>query len=173
METVTELETIILTKNKQSSNSSETKKTIMVASPKNPSNPFSGKKKTKIEVSDDVYKEIMKADTKHAIKRGTGYLLSGGALIAIGVLTENPAALGVGVVHLIGSAANYVESGTHFVNKAIDSAYKNKPVEELDTLVKIDPSIFNTKYYDTSSKEIRDLSIKDARKESIERYKKS
>ena len=156
---------------KKQSTSDGSKKTIVVASPKNPRNPFSGKKKKKIEVSDDAYKEIMKADTKHAIKRGTGYLLNGAALIAVGVLTENPAALGVGVVNLVSSAAHYVESGTHFVNKIIDSKYKDKPVEELDTLVKMDPSIFNTKYYDTKTKEIRELSLKDARKEALDRAK--
>ena len=158
---------------KKQSTSDGSKKTLVVSSPKNPRNPFSGHKKTKIEVSDEAYKEVMKADTKHAIKRGTGYLLSGGALIAAGVLTENPVALGVGAVYLVSSAAHYVDSGTHFVNKMIDSAYKNKPVEELDTLVKVDPSIFNTKYYDTNLKEIRDLSFKDARKEVLDRAKKS
>lgn len=156
---------------KKQSKSDGSKKTLVVSSPKNPRNPFSGHKKTKIEVSDDAYKEVMKADTKHAIKRGTGYLLSGGALIAAGVLTENPIVLGVGVTYLVSSAAHYVDSGTHFVNKMIDSAYKNKPVEELDTLVKVDPSIFNTKYYDTKTKEIRELSLKDARKEAIDRAK--
>lgn len=158
---------------KKQSISDGSKKTIVVTSPKNPRNPFSGSKKTKIEVSDDVYKEVMKSDTVHSIRRGTGNLINSGLFIAAGVLTENPVVLGIGVGYLVGSAADYVNSGTHFVNKIIDSAYKNKPIEELDTLVKIDPSFFNKKYYDTNSKEIRKLSMKDARKEVLDRTKKS
>ena len=150
-------------KNKQSNNSGESKKTIMVSSPKNPHNPFSGHKKTKIEVSDDAYKEFMKSDTKHGIIRGTSNLVSGGLFIAAGVLTENPVALGIGVAHLVGSAANYVDSGTHFVNKIVDSVYKDKPVGEIDSLVKVDPSLFsNKKYYDPKTKEIVELSYKEA-----------
>lgn len=158
---------------KKQSASDGSKKTMMISSPKNPSNPFSGRKKTKIEVSDEAYKEFMKSDTKHSIRTGTGNLLNSGLFIAAGVLTENPVVLGLGVAYLVGSTASYVNAGTHFVNKMIDSAYKDKPVEELDTLVRIDPSIFNKKYYDTKSNEIRELSLKDARKESIERSKKS
>lgn len=148
---------------KKQSTSDGSKKTIMISSPKNPHNPFSGREKTKIEVSDDAYKEFMKSDTKHDIIRGTSNLVSGGLFIAAGVLTENPVALGIGVAHLVGSAANYVDSGTHFVNKIVDSVYKDKPVGEIESLIKVDPSLFgNKKYYDPKTKEIVELSYKEA-----------
>ena len=143
--------------------SSNSKKTIMISSPKNPHNPFSGRTKTKIEVSDDVYKEFMKADTKRSIIRGSSNLVTGGLYLAAGVLTENPVALGVGIAALVSSAANYVDSGTHFVNKIVDSVYKDKPVEEIDTLVKLDPTIFGKKYYDPKNKEITNLNLKQVR----------
>ena len=149
-------------KNKQSE-SDGSKKTLIFSSPKNPNNPFSGREKIKIEVSDEAYKEFMKADTKHDIIRGTTSLASGGLFIAAGILTENPVALGIGVAHLVNSAANYVDSGTHFVNKIVDSVYKDKPVGEIESLIKVDPSLFgNKKYYDPKTKEVVELSYKEA-----------
>lgn len=153
---------------KKQSTSDGSKKTIMISSPKNPHNPFSGREKTKIEVSDDIYKEFMKADTKWDIIQGSSNLVSGGLFIASGVLTENPIALGIGVAYLVGSAANYVDAGTHFVNKAIDTIYKNKPVEEIDALIKLDPTIFGKKYYDPKNKEITNLNLKQVRERNKE-----
>lgn len=148
---------------KKQSESDGSKKTVVVSSLKNEHNPFSGHKKTKIEVSDDVYKEIMKSDTKHDIIRGSSSLVSGGLYLAAGILTENPVALGVGVAFLLSSAANYVDSGTHFVNNIIDKKYKDKPVEEFDKLIKLDPTIFGKKYYDPTTKEIVNLNLKQVR----------